>query len=257
MKKISNKYTGLVSVFLIVFLAGVVYQSHAQKRKKTKPAEHVTIQTNAGGEGQEVSVEFTAGPSHNHPLMAVWVEDIDGNYIQTLYVAESIAKGVFAYGDKSTGRWKAGEIQRPAALPYWAHKRNVLNDKGNYMPRPGFEVADAYSGATPKGNFTLQTRTDALLEGKVRILMEINQTWDWNKHWTNNKFPDDKEYKTSSQPAVVYAAELSLQQAGEYRMQVIGRSHHSGADGKLYNDLQTMSTALQIASEVKVVVKDK
>lgn len=257
MKKISFKNYGLLIVLLFAVFFAAITESNAQKRKRLKPVEHVTIQTNAGGEGQEVSVEFTAGIAHNHPLMAIWVEDMDGNYIQTLYVAKSIAKGVFAYGDKSTGRWMAGEIQRPAALPYWAHKRNVLNDKGSYMPRPGFEVADAYSGATPKGNFTLQTRTDVPLEGKVRILMEINQPWDWNKHWTNNKFPDDNEYKTSSQPALVYSAELNLQQAGEYRMQVIGRSHHSGADGKLYNDLETMSTALQIVSEVKVVVKDK
>jgi hypothetical protein len=38
-------------------------------------------------------------------------------------------------------------------------------------------------------------------------------------------------------------------------MQPIGRSHHAGADGKLYNDLETLTTALKIVESVKVVVK--
>jgi hypothetical protein len=256
MKNIKNTLITLVlvasAVGLIAFVPG---GDGFQKRKKTKVAEHITFQTNINGQGNALSLEFVKGPEHNHPLMAVWIEDMDGNYIQTLYVATSIAKGVFAYGDKSTGRWKAGEIQRPAALPYWAHKRNVMNDKGNYMPRPGFEVPDAYSGATPKANFTLETRTDKPMSGKFRVLMEINQSWDWNRYWTNNKFPDDREYKTSSQPAIVYAAEVTAGVPGEYPMQPIGRSHHAGADGKLYNDLETLTTALKIVESVKVVVK--
>jgi hypothetical protein len=38
----------------------------------------------------------------------------------------------------------------------------------------------------------------------------------------------------------------------EYLMEIIGRSHHSGANGELYSDLETMSTALHIAEEIKV-----
>jgi hypothetical protein len=37
-------------------------------------------------------------------------------------------------------------------------------------------------------------------------------------------------------------------------MQVIGRSHHSGADGNLYKDIETLTTALQIADKVVVRV---
>lgn len=257
MKKHQNTSKTLFLFFtaLLVF----VFTSNdlsAQKRKKEKQVEHLIFQTNPNGNGIEMSIEFTKGSSHNHPLMAIWVEDMDGNYVQTLYVAQSIAKGYFSYGDKSTGRWKAGEISRPAALPYWAHKRNVKNDIGNYMPKPGFEVADAYTGATPKGNFNLETKTDKMISGKFRVLMEINQTWDWNSHWTNSKFPDDPEYRTSSQPALVYAADVDTDSTQkEYLLKVIGRSHHSGADGKLYSDLDTITTALEIVSEIKVVLK--
>jgi hypothetical protein len=181
---------------------------------------------------------------------------MDGKYLQTLYVAESIAKGVFDYGDKHTGKWMAGEISRPAALPYWAHKRNVLNDIGNYMPKPGFEVPDAYSGATPKADFTLETRTDKPMPAKFRVLMEINQTWDWNKYWTNSLYPDEAEYKTSAQPAVVYAAVVDATSSQkEYKLRPIGHSHYAGADGKLYEDLGTLTSALKIVEEVKLILK--
>ncbi len=233
--------------------------SFAQKAKdKQASAGNETVRTNVNGMGISLTIDFKKGPEHNHPLMAFWIEDLDGNYIQSLFVARSIAKGVFAYGDKSSGKWQPGEILRPAALPYWSHKRNILNDKGNYMPRPGYEVADAYSGATPTTDFRLFTRTDSMIGKKFRLLCEINQSWDWNQHWTNTMYPDDNEYKTSSQPAVVYAAEVDPTNEGvAVKLIPIGRSHQSGADGNLYNDLETLTTALKIASEITVTVEPK
>ncbi len=253
-----NQIIRYFSIFLFTFLLlGLVStDTFAQKRKKSKPVEHLTFSTNVEGKGTEMSIEFVKGSGHNHPLMAIWVEDIDGNYLQTLYVAESIANGVFDYGDKHTGKWMAGEISRPAALPYWAHKRNVLNDIGNYMPKPGFEVPDAYSGATPKANFTLETRTDKLMPAKFRVLMEINQTWDWNRHWTNGMYPNEPEYKTSAQPAVVYSTEVDTGSSQKiFEMKPIGHSHYAGADGKLSSDISTLTTALKIVEEVKLVLK--
>ena len=256
MKKNSN--IRIFSIFMtsLLMLSLVSTDLYAQWCKKNKELEHIIFSTNVDGKGPEMHIEFVKGAKHNHPLMAIWVEDLDGNYIQTLYVAQSISKGVFAYGDKTTGRWKAGEISRPAALPFWAHKRNIKNDIGNYMPKPGFEVPDAYSGATPKANFTLDTRMNNPVSGKFRVLMEINQSWDWNRHWTNSMFPDEPEYKTSAQPAVVYATEVDAGSSQKtYEMKPLGHSHYAGADGNLYPDLSTLTTALQIVEEVKLILK--
>lgn len=256
MKK--NNSIRIFSIFMtaLLMLSFVSTDVFAQWCKKKKEVEHIILATNSDGKGTQMSIEFVKGAKHNHPLMAVWVEDLDGNYIQTLYVAQSIATGVFAHGDKTTGRWQEGEILRPAALPYWAHKRNIKNDIGNYMPKAGFEVPDAYSGATPKANFTLETRTDNTISGKFRVLMEINQSWDWNRHWTNSKYPDEPEYKTSAQPAVVYAADVDADSPQKvYELKPIGHSHYAGADGRLYPELNTMTTALEIVEEVKLILK--
>jgi hypothetical protein len=178
---------------------------------------------------------------------------MDGSFIQTLYVAESIGKGVFQHGDASRGFWKPGEIQRPAALPYWAHKRGIRSESGLYLPTPSNPVPDAYTGPTPGTSFILNTRlNDAGLQ-KFRVLFEINQTWDWNEYWTNNKFPGDEEYKTSCQPAVVYSTSIDMgSPQAEYQMKIIGRSHHAGGTGELFTDLETMSTALHIAEQIVV-----
>jgi len=187
--------------------------------------------------------------------MAVWIEDIDGNFIQTLYVAESIAKGVFGHGDKSTGKWMPGAIRRPAALPVWSHKRGVQEKDGLYVPTQETALADAYTGATPPADFLLRTRTDTKLPESFYVYFEINQTWDWNEYWTNNKYPNNDEYKTSCQPALVYRARLSHADTGkQIPLELIGHSHYAGEDGSITEDLNTITTAKEIAEEVSVRV---
>mgnify|MGYP001823206809 CR=1 FL=1 len=92
----------------------------------------------------------------------------------------------------------------------------------------------------------------------VNILFEINQSWDWNEYWTNDKFPGDAEYMSSSQPAVVYTVTIDLEKTDTiYTMQVAGHSHYSGKDGKLYLDISSLTTALNIAGVIKVNTGNK
>ena len=94
--------------------------------------DHFT--SNPYGEGVDLEIKMIRGEGHNHPLMAIWIEDMEGRFVQTLYVSESIGKGVFQHGDASQGFWMPGEIQRPAALPYWSHRRGIRNESGLYLP---------------------------------------------------------------------------------------------------------------------------
>jgi len=220
-----------------------------QKKKEVFSQENYGL-NNAG---TALTIQFEKGEEHNHPLFAIWLADEKGNYIQTLFVSESIGKGVFKRVSRKSGRWKAGEIQRPATLPYWAHQRAVKNEFGTYMPTPTQPVADAYTGATPSTSFVLHAKTEKPLNGKYKIMLELNQSWDWNEYWTNDKYPNDREYKTSSQPALVYSVDVDAASLNkEYTMKLIGHSHYSGADGSLDTDLSTMTTALKIAKKITV-----
>ncbi len=221
------------------------------RRKKAPIPQQIRTHDNEGG--YELIISFTPGRRHNHPLMAFWMEDVDGNYIRSLYVAESIAKGYFRHVDGSSGHWEPGPLRRPAALPYWGHKRGVKAPDEYYIPTPDDPMPDAVTGPTPKAGFILTTRTGPQTPDVFVVAMEINQSWDWNQHWHNNKYPNDPNYKTSSQPAVVYKVTIDIRNPlVEYTLKPVGHSHWAGADGKLYDGLNTLTTALEIAKEVKV-----
>jgi hypothetical protein len=235
---------------------GLVADGPQKKSKKKQSDSTQVIYSNQEGTGQVIMLKFTKGSGHNHPLMAVWVEDTAGNYLQTLYVAKSIATGIFNYGDASTGQWTQGEKRRPAALPYWSHKRGIKAEDGLYLPTPDLPIPDAYTGATPKNDFELITRLDTEGPQIFNVLFEINQPWDWNEYWSNAKYPDDYEYKTSSQPALVYQTMINLDSGKKkYEMQLIGHSHYSGKNGELYEDTSTLTTALEITKEITVIVE--
>ncbi len=221
-----------------------------------KAQETEIIKTNIEGSGQKIVLTVTAGKAHNHPMMAAWTEDMDGNFLQTLYVNQSVAKGYYVYAEKSGGKWQAGEAIRPAALPVWAHSRGVKSDDGHFMPTMQNPMPDAITSATPAAGFSIYSKMNEPFSGKLKVFFEINQSWDWNEYWTNSKYPDDVDYKTSSQPSVVYSAVIDFDNPEKsYKLQPVGHGHYSGKDGKLYPDLSTITTALEIVESVKVEIE--
>jgi len=228
-------------------------------RKRSAPAEvWDTIFAEYPADGLHFDVIFKKGSAHNHPLMVLWIEDLNGNYVQTLYIAESIGKGVFRHGDPSTGRWMPGPVRRPAALPYWGHQRGIQAEDGFYLPTQDDPMPDGITGPTPKASFVLHAQTPNAGLRQFRVLFEINQSWDWNAYWTNNKFPDDEHYMSSSQPALVYEAIVDFDSGiREFELLPVGHSHWSGQNGKLYKDLSTITTALDITQSIKLRISER
>jgi hypothetical protein len=133
---------------------------------------------------------------------------------------------------------------------------SLIAEDGFYLPTPENPVPDAFSGATPRNDFILNTRLDKEAPKVFNVLLEINQPWDWNDYWTNSKYMDDYEYKSSAQPAVIYQATIDLNSnTKEFEMKVIGHGHYSGRDGQLYTDVTTLTSALQIAGKIVVKVE--
>jgi len=239
----------------IIIVISILLAGCASQQNLTSNTEIIT--TTPEQINTKLEIELTTGKFHNHPSFAIWVEDLDGNYIETLYVTQYFAKGVFGHGEIEKGKWnnEPGEVRRPAALPYWSHKRNIKAADGLYAPSPGTAVPDALTGATPKGNFILKTGTKEGNDKKFRVLLEVNQPWDSNDFWTNSKYPDDFNYKTSLQPALVYAATISPDSPEKiYYLNLIGHSHYSGETGELFSDLTTITTAKDIVSKIVVLV---
>ena len=244
----------IMTVVLAVSFLGLFVISASAKKIKKEVFTHQSF--GVQNSGTELELKFEKGKEHNHPLFAVWLADETGKFIQTLYVSRSIGTGVFEHGNNKTGKWQPGEIQRPATLPYWAHQRGILNEYGTYMPTPRQPELDAYTGATPQASFILHLKTDKPLAGKYKVMLEVNQSWDWNEFWYNDKYPNDKEYKTSSQPALVYGVDIDTDKRQfEYVLKPIGYSQYAGRDGSLTADLSTITSALKIAKYISVSIK--
>ena len=245
------KYIIILSVILLASCSSVQTSSD----KKTQH-EVSNIETNNSGTGPEIEVRFYGGPALYYPLMAVWLEDEAGNYIQTLFVPRAIATGVFKYGSNQTGKWAEAPKRAPQTLPYWSHKRGVVASDGLYMPEPANPVADAYSGATPTTSFVLKTRSDKPLPSRFRVKFEVNQNWDWNEYWTNDRFPGDRNYLFNAQPSLIYEGAVDMSGLKDrYILRPVGHSHPTGATGELFSDLSTITTALQIADSVVVRIR--
>ena len=230
----------IVALFVTIALSG-------QKKKEVFSSENYGV-NNAG---TPLNIQFEKGAEHNHPLFAIWLADENGKFIQTLYVSQVIGKGVLYRASRKTGHWQAGEIQRPAALPYWAHQRDIKYEFGTYNPTSKQPEVDAYTGATPAASFILHVKTEKPLKGKYKVMLELNQSWDWNEYWYNDKYPGNADYKTSSQPALVYSVDIDTTNPEvEYSMKPVGHSHYAGADGSLDTNLSTLTTALKIAKKI-------
>jgi hypothetical protein len=241
----------ILSLITTVFLLSCASQKNLHETLEILKTTPEIINT-------KLEFDLTKGKSHNHPSFAIWVEDMEGNYIETLYVTQYFAKGVFGHGEAERGKWKnePGEVRRPAALPYWSHKRDIKANDGLYAPSPETSVPDALTGATPKGNFILETGSKVETNSKFKVLLEVNQPWDSNDYWTNSKFPDDFDYKTSLQPAMVYEATVEPDSLKtEYNLIAIGHSEPSGKSGQLFTDLSSLTTAKEIFSKILVRIK--
>lgn len=241
----------LVFILIIIIFSACTFQ---QKIESTVE----NIITRPEQINSQFEFNLTPGKYHNHPSFAVWVEDLEGNYIETLYVTKYYASGIFARGEAAQGKWKnePGNVRRPATLPYWSHKRNIKAPDGLYAPSIETAVPDALTGATPKAGFNLKTGSKVTGEKMFRILFEVNQAWDSNDFWTNDKYPDNFDYKTSLQPALVYAVTVSPGNAGKtLYLNPIGHSHPWGENGELFTDLTTITTAREIFGKIAVIVQ--
>lgn len=239
----------------ILFIAA--FSNGACRNKISKANQAEIISMNSNGKGQLIEIEYRKGIKHSHPLFAIWLETQEGKYIQTLYVSESIGKGIFKYGNSKSGKWMPGPLRRPAALPYWSHKRNVIESDGLLIPTENTAIPDAYTAATPSADFNMFARIDSPISTPFKILLEINQSFDWNNYWHNERFGNDTAYKSSAQPALVYSTEIiDPQNLKElYPMTILGHSHYNGSNGEINSDLSTISTALEITSSITIRIR--
>jgi hypothetical protein len=223
----------------------------------------------SGGEEPFITVDFVKGKHFWHPQVAIWLEDSVGNYIETLVVTTSTAQGLF-YSGRSAQNFKEYDSAKSAddaptrrvdALPVWSHKKGPAYADGFHSPPPNQHLPDGITMATPNGNFLYKGNSSAPLNS-FRVMVEINVAFDENEYYSEYDFVEDSLYHGGTgllgQPSIVYGAVIRNIDANNYYvLQEIGRGHHSGGDGSIQNDLNTLTTARHIVERLVVGVNEE
>jgi hypothetical protein len=149
------------------------------------------------------------------PQLAIWIEDMNGNFIKTVY---------------STPKIKT--INRESALPVWQNKVG--------------EVVDTISSATPQKDTNIGVKKPENLD-KYNIFLEVNRSYD-----TNNYYKMGDDY--SGQPSLIYKSTISNENKA-FVMELIGHGSPTGKDGVIYKDLTKITTASNILKEIQVVIR--
>lgn len=186
----------------------------------------------------------------NPPQVAVWLEDADGHYLGTLYASKKIA---------TQGWVSAGGNRRKEALPYWCFQRGVVYDDGLYLPTKSQPLVDGMSGATPRTDFDVRLKNKTGLR-HFYVMVEVNHSIDFNDRYSKDKKEGEPDYsggpEGSGQPALVYRADVNLDSAStSFDAVLIGHSSADGTDGRLYDDLTGITSALTIVKRITVNVK--
>lgn len=233
--------------------------------------------------GEKLTIDLRTGPYFGWPQYAFWLETLEGEFIQPLYVTGKLASNSFnirveradeslvftsnplestEYDGESLFRFieepeTAEQRMRPESLPVFLHKIQQRDLALNGSVDGSF---DGYTGATIIENFLLHTQAQKATPGQYRLKFEINQSFDFNDYYSSNRFPDDPIYSGNgygAQPSVVYEAIIDPSSSQRYYpMKIIGRGHHSGKDGKIYPDLNNMTTALEIVDRIIIEIDD-
>jgi hypothetical protein len=253
--------------------AGVVDEQQLFQVRRNQPAL---------ASGPEFTIQLRKGPFFMWPQYAIWLETMDGEFIQPLYITSKLANNnfankvtrknperVFTQNPLTSGedeeeifeyQWdeaSKNERIRPESLPVFLHSLGLRSTTGVMVPETATPALDAYAGATMTENFLLTTKAMSDLPAQFKIRFEINQSFDFNEYYSSDRFPEDAIYSGngfSAQPSVVYEAVVDRKnnQQPIYLLELVGQGHHSGKDGKINSDTSNLTTAKQIVDKVIV-----
>jgi hypothetical protein len=174
----------------------------------------------------------------NPPQIAIWLEDVDGRYLTTLYASKKIA----------TRSWvSAHSNPRNEALPYWSHRCKEL------------PLTDGMTGATPRNSFDVRMHDKVGLR-QFSVMIEVNHSIDWNDAYPENAKTGDANYsggdEGSGQPALVYGIDVDLDSdRNTFEAFLIGHSSPDGTDGEIHHDMDGITSALNIVKRITVSTK--
>ncbi|HAS45922.1 MAG TPA: hypothetical protein DCS93_35900 [Microscillaceae bacterium] len=236
----------------------------ATQSQEISPSRYQVIEMNTSHH-TKLSIDLMRSEHYWHPQMAIWIEDLQGKYIESIFVSKATAKGLF-FGGRSKANFKTfdtktttgNNYRRVDALPVWSHKRGIQYADGLFVPTSNKPLPDGMTGATISENFRLNTSVKN--QEKFKLRLELNVAFDDNEYYSEYDFPEDATFHNGTgqlgQPSIIFETIIDMNDGKNYYlMELIGHGHHSAQNGKVYTDLSTLTTARQLVERIVVGVK--
>ncbi len=182
---------------------------------------------------REIQVQIHLGPKstgENWYQLALWLEDENGNYVDTLYVTSSV--GLEGLGNGYMKIFGITIREAPGSLPVWAHSRNVTYGD-SYYPTKKQPLPDAMTSATIKASEFMKSFN---LSNDV-VRMPEEQTWHCLLEINVSR--DDT-------PSMVYRATVTPDGPGKVPFVFAGYGEENGRDGKFHEHKETDQSRLDI-----------
>lgn len=213
-------------IFVAAFALLVFQQVWAEENSENRTAKVRVLVT----PGSEWKGKFP-------PQFALWIQDSDGNFSQTIFATKRASKKKWIFAPKDG---------RPESLPVWYHSCENF-----YVPESKNEM-DAVSSATPKGSFDV-SRKIQLKEGKKYfVFAEVNKSFDYNEFYPKDAGKNSAEYSgVNGQPSAVYRAEINLENH-EAKLELIGTGSLDGKSGLIEDKTETLTTAKNLVEKIVV-----
>lgn len=234
-----KKGFALIGMFYFVFL------SCAQDKLHFEPGDlKITVET--GEHWLHDFPLFLGIKVKNPPQFAIWITDLDTNYIGTLFCTHKIA----------TEGWMANKgNRRKEALPVWCHSRGVRAEDGLYLPTRESPLPDGITGATPKKNYTLLLKPE--VGSRFLVFAEFNHSTDFNTFYPKDAPAGTSNYsggeEGSGEPAVVYSAGIDLTSPDtEWILEYQGHASPDGSNGNIYPGTEGLDQALSIVKRITI-----
>lgn len=174
------------------------------------------------------------------PQFALWIQDSDGNFCQTIFATKKASNKKWIFAPKDG---------RPESLPVWYHscKNSYASESKNEM--------DAVSSATPKGGFEIAQKIHLSAEKKYFVYAEVNKSFDYNEFYPKDAEKNSAEYSgVNGQPSAVYRAEVSFENP-EAKLELIGTGSLDGKSGSIEDKTETLTTAKNLIEKIVVCLE--
>ena len=174
------------------------------------------------------------------PQFAIWLEDDVSGNIRTVWVTYRMG----------SGDWK-GKLHCHTALPYWVGRYN--KEAGTSGPPTFYQpVPDAISGATPQQVFVVNAEVP--IGSGWKYFVEVNVAGDYNADFPSmiNGVPDPQG---NGQPSLIYQGQIEAVNGSHDVPQLIGRTKQWYPIDDIIADLQGITTAKDLFSEIRASCK--